>query len=360
MSTPVDLFDYDLPAEYIAQEPMEPRDHSKLMVLGSKSGSIEHRQFDEIVNYLHAGDVLVFNDTRVFKARLKGKVTKVTDVTKAAEVEVFLLRAHGKVWEALIRPGRKVDVGDVIDLGGLSTALKEKEKQGIVLLEFEVEPTEVLRFCDEHGSVPTPPYVKQVPDDLTTYQTVYARETGSVAAPTAGFHFTDRLLDRLRNHGVQIEFVTLHVGIGTFQPVKTETLEEHEMHAEFVEIDQGTADRINRAKDEGRRVVAVGTTTTRALEGVARRTSHVASDENDERLATSALRAYTGDVNIFITPGYEFKIVDALITNFHLPKSTLLALVSALAGRDHIMAAYEQAKNNDYRFYSFGDAMFIS
>lgn len=354
MSTSIDQFDYELPSEFIAQKPMEPRDHSKLLVLDSKTGSIEHRRFDEIVEYLNKGDALVFNDTKVFKARLRGKVTKVTDVTKVSEVEVFLLRSHDRVWEAMIRPGRKVEVGSEIMLlplskgeieGDLVGRVKEKRPNGVVLLEFAVDPSEVLRFCDEHGSVPTPPYVKQIPKDLATYQTVYARETGSVAAPTAGFHFTDDLLERIRDHGVQIEFVTLHVGIGTFQPVKSETLEEHEMHAEFVEINQATAERINQAKSENRRIIAVGTTTTRALEGAA--------------TGSNQLQAYTGDVNIFITPGYQFKIIDALITNFHLPKSTLLALVSALASREQIMNAYEQAKQHGYRFYSFGDAMLI-
>jgi len=359
MPTPIDQFNYDLPPELIAQVPMEPRDHSKLLVLDSKDDSIEHQRFDEIVKYLRSGDVLVFNDTKVFKARLRGKVTKVTEATKVTEVEVFLLRAHDRTWEAMVRPGRKVEVGEEIKLlplskgelvGDLCARVKEKQGQAIVLLEFEVDPSRVLEHCDQHGSVPTPPYVKQIPDELGTYQTVYARETGSVAAPTAGFHFTDQLLDKLRDHGVQIEFVTLHVGIGTFQPVKTETLEEHEMHAEFVQIDQATADRINQAKSENRRVIAVGTTTTRALEGAA-------ACRRDTQLCVST--AYTGDVNIFITPGFEFKVINGLITNFHLPKSTLLALVSALASREQIMNAYEQAKKHGYRFYSFGDAMLI-
>ncbi len=344
MSTPIEQYDYELPPEFIAQEPIEPRDQSRLLVLDRAQGKIEHQRFYQLGKFLRDDDVLVFNNTKVFKARLRGQISD-------TEIEVFLLRAHNTVWEAMVKPGRKVRVGDTIRFsplpeGGLKGGVCEKLSSGIVKIDFGVDVDEVLQFCDEHGEVPVPPYVKQVPDKLDTYQTVYACETGSVAAPTAGFHFTERLLDELRARGIQMEYVTLHVGIGTFQPVKSETLEEHEMHAEFVQIDQGTAERINQAKADGRRVVAVGTTTTRALEGVAARTGQ--------------LEPFASDVNLFITPGYKFKIVDALITNFHLPKSTLLALVSALASRDQIMTAYEEAKRKGYRFYSFGDAMFIT
>jgi S-adenosylmethionine:tRNA ribosyltransferase-isomerase len=335
MSTPISDYNYDLPPEFIAQKPVEPRDQSKLLVLDSKDGLIQHKQFFDIGQFLRDDDVLVFNDTKVFKARL---------MTQG--LEVFLLRAHDQVWEAMIRPGRKVKVEDSIHFKeGVSAQVLEKLSNGIVRLEFNVGVDQVLEYCDKFGQIPVPPYVKQQPEDLDTYQTVYARETGSVAAPTAGFHFTQRLLSELRDRGIQMEYITLHVGIGTFQPVKTDTLEEHEMHSEFVQINQETADRINQAKQSGRRIVAVGTTTTRALEGVA-----------DD----SGVSRFSKDVNLFIKPGYQFKIVDALITNFHLPKSTLLALVSALAGRENIMSAYEQAKQEDYRFYSFGDAMFIT
>ncbi len=342
MSTPISQYDYDLPTEFIAQTPVEPRDQSRLLVLNRDTGSIEHKRFYQIGDFLRDDDVLVFNDTKVFKARLRGEVG-------IHEIEVFLLRAEDHVWQAMVRPGRKIAIGSEIGFeDGLKAHVIEKLPNGIVKIEFSVGVDQVLEYCDRHGEIPVPPYVKQQPDQLDTYQTVYARETGSVAAPTAGFHFTDQLLDELRDRGIQMEYITLHVGIGTFQPVKTETLEEHEMHSEFVQVDQDTADRINQAKVAGRRIVVVGTTTTRALEGVARQS------------ASGKLEAFASDVNLFITPGYEFKVVDALVTNFHLPKSTLLALVSALASREQIFKAYEEAKQHGYRFYSFGDAMFIA
>lgn len=330
MPTPTDLFDYDLPPSFIAQKPMEPRDHSKLLVLDRSTGAIEHRRFFELVDLLKAGDVLVFNNTKVFKSRL------VVD-----GLEIFLLRERDGLWEALVKPGKKVKVGSMVDLHGLTATIREKREDGTVMIDFGISADAVLKFCDEQGDVPIPPYVEKTDAATKNYQTVYAKETGAVAAPTAGFHFTETLIEKLKAKRVQMEFVTLHVGLGTFRPVKTATLEEHEMHAEFVQIDAETSKRILSAKAEGRRVIAVGTTVVRALE------------------ATEA-KPHSGDVNIFITPGYTFKIVDALITNFHLPKSTLLALVSALAGREHILAAYEEAKKNGYRFYSFGDAMFIS
>jgi len=345
MSIPISHFDYDLPELYIAQESIEPKDQSKLLVLDKKNGKIEHSRFFKIGQFLCDDDVLVFNKTKVFKARLQGKSES------GHKIELFLLRARDNGWEAMIRPGRKVPVGSSIKLVGangrspvLSVRVFEKHENGSVLIDFGARVDEVLDYCDRFGSVPTPPYVRQTTDEAK-YQTVYAEQVGSVAAPTAGFHFTDRLLDELRDRGIQMEFVTLHVGIGTFQPVKTDTLEEHAMHAEFVEIDVGTAERITQAKQSGRRVIAVGTTTTRALEGAAS--------------APGKIESFSGDVNIFFTPGYEFKIIDSLITNFHLPKSTLLAMVSSLSTREHILNAYEQAKANNYRFYSFGDAMFI-
>ncbi|MFH1089253.1 MAG: tRNA preQ1(34) S-adenosylmethionine ribosyltransferase-isomerase QueA [Candidatus Uhrbacteria bacterium] len=361
MSTPISLFDYHLPIEQIAQFPVEPRDSSRLLVLGrgretlrpgsgpsggEDVGNIEHRRFFEIVDYLRAGDVLVMNDTKVFKARLRGLVN-------GKEIECFLLRSRegnsegNWFWQALIKPGRKAKIGDVIDLGGLSTMVRLKNSDGTVLLSFEIPPAEVIAFANEHGEVPVPPYVKKAPEKSDLYQTVYARETGSVAAPTAGFHFTKELLQKIKDLGVQIEFMTLHVGIGTFRPVKTETLEAHEMHSELVEIKAEVAERINQAKTEGRRIISVGTTTVRALEGVA--------NLNKGKLPESG---FVGEVNIFITPGFKFKVIDALITNFHLPKSTLIVLVSALAGRERVLAAYEAAVKEGYRFYSFGDAMF--
>ncbi|MEK7615490.1 MAG: tRNA preQ1(34) S-adenosylmethionine ribosyltransferase-isomerase QueA [Patescibacteria group bacterium] len=329
------LFDYHLPEDQIAQQSVEPRDQSRLLVVDRGTGQWQHKQFFEISQFLRAGDVLVLNNTKVFRARLHTE-----------GLEVFLLRAkEGSVWEVMVRPGKKVQVDQEIDLNGLRGTIVEKRNDGIVLMRFDRSPDEVVAFANEHGEIPVPPYVNIQPQTFQDYQTVYAKETGSVAAPTAGFHFTQRLIDELKQKGIQFEEVTLHVGIGTFRPMKTETIEEHEMHSEFVSIDSGTAERINTAKKEGRRVIAVGTTTVRTLEGVAH--------------SDGGFRAFTGDVNLFIKPGFEFEIIDVLITNFHLPKSTLLVLVSAFAGREHVMNAYAEAVKEGYRFFSFGDAMFI-
>lgn len=357
MPTPISLFDYNLPPERIAQAPVEPRDLSRLLVLKGVEGAkgvegslVEHRHFFEIVEYLRPGDVLVMNDTKVFKARLRGRVN-------GKEIEVFLLglRSHEKLrnheigfFEALLKPGRKVKLGDEIDFGELKAKVISKADDGTAKLEFPVSAEEVLSFTDRHGEIPVPPYVKKVPEQLETYQTVYARETGSVAAPTAGFHFTKELLQKIKEKGIEIEFVTLHVGLGTFRPVKSVTLEEHEMHAELVEIKSEVAKKINAAKAAGQRIIAVGTTTARALEGVAKL--------HEGKLPEVG---FFGEVNLFITPGFKFNIIDALITNFHLPKSTLLVLVSAFAGRENIRHAYKEAIREGYRFYSFGDAMFI-
>ncbi len=353
MSTPISLFDYGLPSELIAQEPVEPRDASRLLVLDRKTGEIQHRVFRDIVGELRAGDVLVMNHSKVFKARLRGRRFK-------KEFEVFLLRPlpdalpDSSVWHALVRPGRLAHVGNFISLaGGATPTVAEKRADGSLELAFPMSVEEVFAYADEQGEVPTPPYVKKTPETLETYQTVYAKDVGSVAAPTAGFHFTERLMNELRQKGVQFAFLTLHVGLGTFRPIKSQTLEEHEMHAEFVQIDSPTAERINAAKREGRRVIAVGTTTVRALEGVSQ------TVRSDGLRNTLPAEGFTGDVNLFITPGFEFRIVDGLITNFHLPKSTLLALVSAFAGRENILRAYSEAVREQYRFYSFGDAMFI-
>lgn len=375
MSIPISLFDYNLPTERIAQAPVEPRDSSRLLVLKregkgikgkEREGKLEHRRFFEIIDYLKSGDVLVMNDTKVFKARLHGEVNE-------KKIEVFLLpptgnfpsltavvgeglgergllvgEGNGRGWNALLKPGRKVKVNDEINFGELTAKVVSKAEDGTAELEFTVSSEEVLAFTDRYGEIPVPPYVKKIPEKFETYQTVYARETGSVAAPTAGFHFTKQLLEKIKEKGITIEFVTLHVGLGTFRPVKSETLEEHQMHSELVEIKKDVAYRINAAKKAGRRIIAVGTTTTRALEGVAM-TNNGSLPEN----------GFLGEVNIFITPGFKFNIIDALITNFHLPKSTLLVLVSALAGRENVISAYEEAVKEKYRFYSFGDAMFI-
>ncbi len=352
MSTPVSDYDYVLPPERIAQAPAEPRDHSRLLLLDRKTGKREHKRFDAIVDELKAGDVMVMNNSKVFKARLHGKRFQ-------KQFEVFLLRPlpdampGSSIWHALVRPGKLVHVGNHIEMAErLSPKVAEKREDGSVILAFPISEEEVFAFAEKYGEVPVPPYVEQAPTDAERYQTVYAKETGSVAAPTAGFHFTPELLDKVRAKGVQVEFVTLHVGLGTFRPMKGQTLEEHIMHAEYVSISSQTATVINKAKSEGRRIIAVGTTTVRALEGAAASQSPT----TDYQLPTTG---FSSDVNMFITPGFEFKVIDALITNFHLPKSTLLVLVSAFAGREHIMAAYKEAIDMGYRFYSFGDAMFI-
>jgi len=341
MATPISLFDYSLPEERIAQTPVEPRDSSKLLVLNRETGALKDNFFYQIIDELRAGDVLVLNNSKVFKARLHGVIGSDSDF-KPVQVEVFLLRGQGKIWETLIRPGKKVLVGDRIKIGELTARVLEKQADGVVRLEFDRSATEVIAYADAYGEVPLPPYIQANQTYSERYQTVYADPVGSVAAPTAGLHFTPGLIEKIKTKGVLVEFITLHVGLGTFRPVKTETIEEHEMHSELVEISVATAEAILTAKKERRRVIAVGTTSVRALDG-----------------SGVPITGFTGDLNIFITPGYKFKIVDGLITNFHLPKSTLLMLVSALAGRENILVAYGHAISTGYRFYSFGDAMFI-
>lgn len=333
MGTPISQFDYELPPEFIAQSSVEPRDHSKLMLLDRASGEVCHKHFYDIVDELKAGDVLVFNVSKVFRARLRSD-----------EFEVFVLKVRDGEVDALVRPGKKVK--DVVELPDLSLKLVRRTDDGVFTFATGKTAMEMFAYCDAHGEIPTPPYVSSTVDEDQKYQTVYARETGSVAAPTAGFHFTNELLGRIRAKGVQIEEVILHVGIGTFRPVQTEIVEEHTMHSEWVSLSADVAGRLNAAKQEGRRVIAVGTTTVRALEGVV--------------ATTGDLGAFEGELNIFITPGFAFKVIDGLVTNFHLPKSTLLMLVSALAGRENVLAAYEEAKRHGYRFFSFGDAMFVS
>lgn len=331
MPTLVSDFDYTLPEDRIAQVPIEPRDASKLLVLDRKSGEIKHRdRFSDIFDELVAGDVLVFNISKVFKARLM-----------IVGFEVFVLKVRDGEIDALVRKSHKLESGSVL---GDFTVLS-KTDDGIVTLATRRSAAQMFAFCEENGAVPVPPYIKAPYDQADRYQTVYAKKTGSVAAPTAGLHFTPQLIQRLREKGVQTEYVTLHVGIGTFRPVQTEHIEDHVMHAEYVEIDQGTVDRILNAKQDGRRIIAVGTTTVRVLEGVT--------------FVRGQLEALVGELNIFITPGFHFQIIDGLITNFHLPKSTLLMLVSAFAGREHILQAYQEAVQHGYRFFSFGDAMFL-
>lgn len=338
--TSVKSFDYKLPKEMIAQSPVEPRDSSRLMLLNREGAVLGHRIFKDIVDQLKEGDVLVMNNSKVFKARLQAEI-----IRTGTEIEAFLLRPLGdKKWEAILGNARRAQLKDVLDFGGVQGELLQKMDDGTVRLKMNVSDDVILAFCNHHGKTPLPPYITKELDDSKKYQTVYAEPLGSVAAPTAGLHFTPGLLKTLEQKGVQLEYVTLHVGLGTFRPVKVETIDEHQMHPEFVEIDGATAYRIGKAKSEGRRIVAVGTTTVRALEGA----------------APLSQDGFIGDVNLFIKPGFEFNIIDALITNFHLPESTLLVLVSAFVGRENILEAYRTAIKDGYRFYSFGDAMFIA
>lgn len=336
-------FDYELPEELIAQHPAAQRDHSRLLVMDKYTGAVEHRVFRDIVNYLHAGDMLVLNNTKVIPARIFGVKEGGT-----AKIEVLLLKRDDDLpntWEVLVHPGKRAKVGTVIDFG-------EGRLKGEVIANTSAGRKVTFHFdgifeeiLEELGTMPLPPYIHEQLEDQNRYQTVYAKVDGSAAAPTAGLHFTTELLETLRQNGIEIEEVLLHVGLGTFKPVSEEDIEDHEMHSEYYEISQETADRINKAKAEGRRIISVGTTSTRALESAAK----------DGRL-----QAGSGWTNIFIYPGYKWQIIDGLITNFHLPKSTLMMLVSALSTREHILAAYKEAVAQRYRFFSFGDAMFIN
>ncbi len=337
-------FSYELPEELIAQEPAEPRDSSRLMVLDRDEKSIEDKRFSDIIDYLREGDVLVINDSKVIPARIFGEKEG-----SGAPIEVVLLRRRGSdLWEALTRPGKKAKVGtDIIFSSELRAHVEEVVEGGNRILRFEYDKTkeDFFSVLDRVGSMPLPPYITRPLEDKDRYQTVYASERGSAAAPTAGLHFTPELLDRIREKGVRIAPVMLHVGLGTFRPVKVEKITDHVMHSEFISVSPESAEIINSAKKNGGRVVAVGTTSCRTLES--------ASDEN------GVVRAISDDTGIFIYPGYKFKVTDALITNFHLPESTLIMLVSALAGREFTLDAYKTAVERKYRFFSFGDAMFI-
>ena len=335
-------FDYYLPEELIAQDPLEDRSGSRLMVLDKETGEVEHKHFTDILDYLHPGDCLEINNTRVIPARLFG----VKEDTRA-KIEVLLLkRRENDIWETLVKPGKKAKPGTKLVFGdGLLTGeVLDVVEEGNRLIQFHYEGI-FEEILDQLGQMPLPPYIKHQLKDKDRYQTVYAKYDGSAAAPTAGLHFTKELLQKVKDMGVEIAEVTLHVGLGTFRPVKVENVMEHHMHSEFYMVSREAADKINRAKDNGHRVIAVGTTSTRTLEA--------ASDENGRMHETS------GWTEIFIYPGYQFKVIDALITNFHLPQSTLVMLVSALAGREHVLHAYELAVQEKYRFFSFGDAMFI-
>ena len=336
-------FNYNLPEELIAQVPLEKRDESRLMVLNRRNQSIEHRVFKDIIDYLQPGDCLVRNNTKVIPARIYGK--KET----GANVEFLLLNnIEGDIWESIVRPGNKLHIGTKVIFkdGLLKAEILDIMPGGTRKVKFHYNGifNEIL---DEIGLMPLPPYIHEELREKDRYQTVYAKYEGSAAAPTAGLHFTPELLKKIEEKNVQIANVTLHVGIGTFRPVKEDTVEAHKMHSEHFYIKQEDCDKINKAKQEGKRVIAVGTTSCRVLETIA--------DEN-----TGLVKKVEGDTQIFIYPGYKFKCIDGLITNFHLPQSTLLMLVSALAGKDFIMNAYNEAVKDKYRFFSFGDAMFIN
>jgi len=337
-------FDYELPLDHIAQEPMRPREAANLMVVHKDTGIIEHKKVADFPSFLKSGDVLVVNNTKVFRARLSATVKRNNLLDRRAEL--FLVRPIGtNSWQCIGKPGKVFSPDARIEIARdfIGTVL-EKHDDGTFIVRFPYTKEEVIQKANLSGAVPIPPYIKTIanPDE---YQTAYAKVTGSVAAPTAGFHLTANLLHRIQQMGVTIVEITLHVGLGTFLPVKTDTVESHVMHSEWVEISDTSASTINEAKKEGRRVIAIGTTTTRALEGV--------------RNQKSVVRGFSGEVNIFITPGFEFGVIDGLLTNFHLPKSTLILLVSAFAGKETIRRAYELAVEKNYRFYSFGDAMII-
>lgn len=335
-------FDFYLPEELIAQHPAEKRDESRLLVLDKESGNIEHKIFKDIIGYLNEGDCLVLNNTRVLPARLIGEKENT-----GGKMEFLLLKRINKdKWETLVKPGKRAKIGSkfVFGDGKLKAEVKEMGEDGSRIVEFEYNGIfeEVL---DELGQMPLPPYITEKLDDKEKYQTVYSKEVGSAAAPTAGLHFTEELLNTIKEKKIKVVFLTLHVGLGTFRPVKAENIEDHHMHSEYYTLSKESADIINKTKEEGRRVIAVGTTSSRTLETI--------GDENGK------VREQSGWTDIFIYPGYKFKIVDALITNFHLPQSTLLMLVSALSKKEIIMKAYEEAVKDRYRFFSFGDAMFL-
>ena len=338
----VEEFDYHLPESLIAQTPLKNRDQSRLLVLGRKTGNIAHKHFTDIMDYFETGDTLVLNDTRVMPARLFGFKEET-----GAKVEMLMLtRIEDNDWEVLLKPAKRIKVGNTLSFGNgkiIAECIKELEQGGrIMRLHFEGILKERL---DELGEMPLPPYIKERLDDPDRYQTVYAKENGSAAAPTAGLHFTDELLQKIKDKGVNIAFITLHVGLGTFRPVSVEDINDHEMHSEYYQMTKETADILNKTKENGHRIISVGTTSTRTLETIRR--------DHEQFVATS------GWTDIFIYPGFEYKAIDGLITNFHLPKSTLVMLVSAFSSREYILNAYKEAVKLKYRFFSFGDAMLI-
>ena len=336
-----DDFDFYLPEELIAQTPLKKRDSSRLLVLDKKTGEVEHKHFSDVINYLNSGDTLVLNDTKVIPARLIGEKEDTSAV-----IELLMLKDLGdNVWECLCKPAKRIKLGTVVKFGD---KLKAKcifiGEEGIRRFEFIYDGI-LYEILDELGEMPLPPYIHEKLEDKDRYQTVYAKNIGSAAAPTAGLHFTQKLLDEIRNKGVNVVFVTLHVGLGTFRPVSVADVTKHKMHSEYYVMSDEVASILNETKKRGNKIISVGTTSTRTLETVMN--------------LYGEFRGCSGDTSIFIYPGYKFRAVDSLITNFHLPKSTLVMLVSALAGKDNIMNAYKIAVENKYRFFSFGDAMFI-
>lgn len=336
-------FFFNLPEDQIAQDPLEDRSSSRLLVLDKNTGETAHHVFREIPDFLKAGDCLVINDTKVIPARLIGEKE-----STGGKVEVLLLkRKENDIWETLVKPGKKMKPGARVSFGGglLKGEVIDVVDEGNRLIHFEYQGI-FEEILDQLGQMPLPPYITHQLEDKNRYQTVYAKHSGSAAAPTAGLHFTPELLEKIKAMGVEIAHVTLHVGLGTFRPVKVDNILEHHMHSEFYRIEASEAEKINRAKDGGHRVICVGTTSCRTIESAADESGH--------------LKECFGWTEIFIYPGYKFKVLDCLITNFHLPESTLIMLVSALAGREHVLAAYEEAVEKGYRFFSFGDAMFIT
>jgi len=331
-------FDYHLPKELIAQRPLKDRDQSKLMVLNRTDQTIEHHQFFELPDLLDKNSVLVLNESKVIPARLRFRMGN-------GHAEILLVKPiHDDVWECMVRPGRRFEPRTEVQIDTeCSFHVKNITPHGLRTIKFSCD--DFKAYLQKHGHTPTPPYIKDEVEDPDVYQTVYAKEEGSVAAPTAGFHFTSRVFDALKKKGIQTEFITLHVGLGTFQPVKTDNITEHPMHSEWFSLSDDTAERLNKAKKDGKRIVAVGTTSVRVLE----------TCSNSDRKLTPC----SGETDIFIYPGYQWKFVDQLITNFHVPKSTLVMLVSSFAGRDFTLKAYETAKREHYRFFSFGDSMLI-
>ena len=339
----VNDFDFELPESLIAQTPLEDRTASRLMVLDKETGDVEHRQFRQIVDELQEGDILVLNDTRVLPARLIG-----TKEDTGASIEVLLLKENGtNEWETLVKPAKRVKLGTVVTFGDgrLEAECIGILEQGGRIFKFRYEGI-FYEILDSLGQMPLPPYITETLDDQSRYQTVFAKERGSAAAPTAGLHFTEEILQEIKDKGVGIEFITLHVGLGTFRPVSVDAIEDHTMHSEYYQVTERAANAINEAKAKGGNVIAVGTTSARTLETIA--------SENDGKIVPAS-----GWTSIFIFPGYRFSILDGMLTNFHLPKSTLIMLISAMATREHVLAAYEEAVKEKYRFFSFGDAMFI-